>query len=98
MSRGKYSPALNREMIDARDDSYVYNIYSEVAPEWNKDNGEVYDQRKHLGHYDADGYDRYGYSGLDASGNYVGIGEGIDRWGYTEMDYLAMDDEDFNAL
>ena len=98
MSRGKYSPALTREMIDAPYSSYVYNSLGEIATKWNKDSGEAYDERKHFGNYDADGYDSYGYSGLDADGNYVGIGEGIDRWGYTEMDYLNMSEEEFNSL
>ena len=99
MSRGKYSPALTREMIDARvEDTFIYNIYGEITPEWSKDSSEAYDERKHLGCYDADGYDYYGYSGLDEDGNYVGIGEGIDRFGYTEMQYLSMDEEDFENI
>jgi len=98
MSKGKYSPALTREMIDQRHEDYIYNAYGEIAPEWTKESGEAYDERKHLAHYDANGYDRYGYSGLDANSNYVGIGEGIDRWGYTEMEYLIMDDEEFENV
>jgi len=48
--------------------------------------------------YDSEGYDSYGYSGVDQDGNYVGCGNGIDRLGYTEMDYLSMSQDDWEDI
>jgi hypothetical protein len=39
--------------------------------------------------YDNEGFDSYGYSAFDVDGNFVGHGKGIDRYGYTELDYLT---------
>jgi hypothetical protein len=43
-----------------------------------------------FGNYDEEGYDMYGYSAFDANGVYVQ--DGVDRAGYTEMDYLTLQD------
>lgn len=91
MSKGKYSPSLTRAHI-ARG-VYCYNADRQLPPEtWAE--GE-YVTRTHLGCYDDEGFDSYGYSAFDADGNYVDIGMGIDRWGYTEDDYLGMSNDEF---
>lgn len=96
MSKGKYSPALTRKDVDRAYADYCYNADRQIPPETWAD-GE-YDTRLHFGNYDEDGYDSYGYSAFDADGNYIGPGEGIDRWGYTEMDYLNMSDDEFESI
>ena len=45
--------------------------------------------------YDEEGFDSYGYSDFLADGTYVGYGQGIDRNGITEDEYLVMDDDTF---
>jgi len=92
MSRGKYSLAYQH-----RPDGYEYrfNCYGQEPEPWTQelhDAGIVYDEKTMFGDYDEDGYDWYGYSGFDADGNYVGCGNGIDRAGWTEHDYLTLAD------
>lgn len=87
MSRGKYSPTVYGSKFEG---PYMFNAKGEVPPATWAD-GE-YDVETHFGNYDKDGYDSYGYSAYDADGKYVGIGDGVDRAGYTEMEYLCMDD------
>jgi hypothetical protein len=92
MSRGKYSP--NR----VGDGPYTYNCYGQEPTSWNKEvaaTGVVYDEKTMFDNYDRDGFDSYGYSCFDEDGNYVGIGAGVDRNGYTELDYLTMSDDEF---
>lgn len=84
MSRGKYSPSL--QFLKDRDRECEYNAYDEF--------GEII----HYGGHDSDGYDYYGYSSFDYNGNYVGKGHGVDRWGYTEMDYLTMCDCEYERI
>ncbi len=94
MSRGKYSPAWVKKPC-------IFNCYGEVPAPWTKamaDAGVTYDEKTMFGNYDDEGYDSYGYSCFDADGNYVGIGDGVDRNGYTEMDYMCMSDETFCRL
>jgi hypothetical protein len=91
MSRGKYSPALTREMIANRE--FGFNCYGETPAEWA--GGEAHDTKTMHDCYDSDGFDYYGYSAFDIAGNYITTGEGIDRAGYTEFEYLCMDDADF---
>lgn len=43
-------------------------------------------------HFDDEGYDGYGYSCYDKDGKYAGDGEGVDRAGWTEMDYVMLQD------
>ena len=97
MSKGKYSPALTRKMIAAwDDDTFSYNADKQIPPlTWEP--GE-YSTRVHFANYDKDGFDSYGYSAFDKNGNYVGIGDGVDRYGYTEMDYLDMSDDEFESI
>lgn len=93
MSRGKYSPwcyGSDQSSID-----YAFNCYGEVPVDWNK---EDYDEKTMCSHYDSDGFDRYGYSAFDIDGNYIGVGQGIDRYGYMENEYLCMTDDKFESV
>jgi hypothetical protein len=95
MSRGKYSPICPH----ARDDNYKYefNCYGNTPEPWaGRDNepGRTFDTKTMIGYYDSEGYDSYGYSSFDSDGNYVGNQAGIDRAGYTENDYLTLQDLD----
>lgn len=92
MSRGKYSPICPKN----GDYDFKFNCYGK-EPEIRLDD-EPFDEKRHFANYDDEGFDRYGYSSFDSDGNYVGIGNGIDRQGYTELDYLQMDDEEFDSL
>lgn len=101
MSKGKYSPALTRKEANHPYTDYCYNADKQIPPEWTlemHDAGMTYDERLYMGHYDENGYDSYGYSAFDSNGNYAGSGYGIDRWGYTEMDYLSMSDDEFEDI
>lgn len=101
MSKGKYSPSLTRAHCDRGYEAYCYNADKQIPLEWNlemRDAGMEFDARLYMASYDDEGYDRYGYSAFDADGNYVGECNGIDRWGYTEMDYLSMSDEEFEDI
>lgn len=85
MSRGKYSPTAKGN------GPFTFNCYGQEPAPWSAD----YDEKTMFGNYDSEGYDSYGYSAFDDEGNYAGIGSGVDRNGYTEMDYLCMDLEEF---
>ena len=90
MGVGKYSP-LCPHANEPGWDAYKFNCYGEVPDDWDQaaiDRGVVYDPKTMYDNYDNEGFDSYGYSAFDIDGNYVGIGNGIDRYGYTEMDYL----------
>lgn len=91
MSTGKYSP-LCPHAHESGWDAYRFNCYGETPAPWNKelaDAGVEYDEKTMYDNYDDEGFDSYGYSSFDADGNYVGVGNGVDRYGYTEMDYLV---------
>ena len=93
MSRGKYSVEAYKEWGDGYD--FKYNCYGQEPEPWTKemiDAGMVFDAKTMFGNYDEEGYDSYGYSCFDADNNYVGSGDGIDRAGYTEYDYLTLQD------
>lgn len=92
MSRGKYSPSLPKNT------DFSFNCYGQVPAAWEKDTVGEYDEKTMFGNYDSQGFDSYGYSCFDADGTYVGIGDGIDRLGNTENDYLCMSDEDFLSI
>lgn len=90
MSTGKYSP-LCPHADESNWDAYKFNCYGEVPEEWSQEvyeDGIEYNEKTMFGDYDSEGFDSYGYSAFDADGEYVGIGNGIDRYGYTENDYL----------
>jgi hypothetical protein len=95
MSRGKYSPNLPSGK------EFIYNCYGKVPLPWSKlaeSYGLVYDEKVHFANYDDEGYDSYGYSAFDSDGNYMGIGDGVDRNGYTEHEYLCMTDDQWDNL
>ena len=84
MSTGKYSP-ICPHANEPGWDVFKFNCYGELPAEYSK---EHYDEKTMFDDYDDEGFDCYGYSAFDADGNYVGFCNGIDRAGYTEMDYL----------
>ena len=89
MSRGKYSPNLPAGK------TFIFNCYGQVPAAWSKDiaeSGVAYDEKTMFDNYDDEGFDSYGYSAFDRDGNYT-FGNGVDRNGYTEFDYLCMDDD-----
>lgn len=97
MSRGKYSPNLPRNK------EFIYNCYGKAPAEWAGISAagvvsaaSSYDEKTMFINYDDEGYDRYGYSAFDSDGNYAGIGSGVDRNGYTELEYLRMSAEEFD--
>lgn len=90
MSRGKYSPFL-KEVSD-----YIYNAKGELPAPWK--GGSEYDAETMFDNYDKDGYDSYGYSAYDSEGKFVGIGDGVDRAGYTESEYLCMSDDEYYSV
>jgi hypothetical protein len=93
MSRGKYSPNLPTHKLSHSD--FKYNCYGKEPEPWTQeiyDSGVQYDEKTMYDSYDAEGYDSYGYSAFDANGNFVGSGNGVDRNGFTEMDYLTLQD------
>lgn len=92
MSRGKYSPVYKDWPQDYK---FKYNCYGQEPARWDQeiyDSGVEYDTKTMFGNYDEEGYDSYGYSAFDSDGNFVGHGQGVDRDGYTEMDYLTLQD------
>lgn len=98
MSKGKYSPTVYHMKQDRTPVEYDRNCYGQIPAEWSKevaDRGVVYDEKTMFANYDSEGYDSYGYSAFDRDGVYAGIGNGVDRRGFTEHDYLAMSDEEF---
>jgi hypothetical protein len=93
MSRGKYSPNLPTHMMSSAE--FKYNCYGKLPEPWGQeqfDTGVEYNDLTMFDNYDADGYDSYGYSAFDLDGNFVGHGDGVDRDGWTEMDYLTLRD------
>jgi hypothetical protein len=95
MSRGKYSPNLPYSK------EYIYNCHGFPPAPWSKeiaDSGAEYFEETMFADYDDEGYDSYGYSAFDSDGNYVGPGNGVDRNGYTEMEYLCMSNDEWDTL
>jgi hypothetical protein len=91
MSTGKYSP-LCPHANEPGWDMFKFNCYGETPAAWTLEMhnaGADYDDKTMLDSYDDEGFDGYGYSAFDDNGNFVGHGDGIDRYGYTEMDYLT---------
>lgn len=80
---GKYSPWCPNSKKPFS--FFNRNAKGEEIPHYNQ---EDYDEELHYPNYDHEGYDSYGYSAYDEDGKYVGIGNGIDRHGWTEDDYL----------
>lgn len=93
MSRGKYSVLAYKEWPKGYE--FKYNCYGQLPTEWNQEvfnSGVSYDEKTMFDNYDEEGYDSYGYSAFYDDGSYAGIGNGVDRAGYTEMDYLTLQD------
>ena len=93
MSQGKYSPRCPH-----CNDGYEFEFNCYGKPVTDMVKGVPYNVMTMFGNYDNEGFDRYGYSCFDAEGNYVGIGSGVDRLGYTEFDYLVMDPDQYADL
>lgn len=102
MSKGKYSPTVwSRNNNDQTDVVFDRNAKGEVPAEWNKtvaQCGVKYNEETMFGNYDSQGFDSYGYSACLADGTFVGCGSGVDRNGYTEMEYLCMSDDEFEQF
>jgi hypothetical protein len=97
MSQGKYSPTA---YYDKTVREFIYNAKGEVPAPWNTEvaaSGVKYDEETMFGDYDSEGFDGYGYSAYDEDGTFVGLGQGVDRIGYTEHEYLCMSADDFEA-
>lgn len=93
MSRGKYSVLAYKEWPKGYE--FKYNCYGKEPAPWTKemiDAGEAFDDKTMFGNYDEEGFDHYGYSSFDEDGTFVGHGDGVDRAGYTEYDYLTLQD------
>jgi hypothetical protein len=102
MSRGKYSPATPRKNSDARMkldavEQFDRNAYGEVPSPYQA-GVDQYDEKIHFGDYDEWGYDSYGYSAWLEDGTFVGLGQGVDRLGYTEDDYITMRDDEWEDV
>jgi hypothetical protein len=91
MGVGKYSPNLPNR--DKGHEFFKYNCLGNEPEEWNMDileSGLVkYNPKTMLIGYDDEGYDSYGYCAFNEWGEYQGHGQGIDRNGYTEDDYMT---------
>jgi len=94
MGRGKYSVLGYKKWPEGYE--FKYDRYGQECAPWTaemiKDPDQTYDSKTMFGNYDEDGYDSYGYSCFDENGTDVGCGNGIDREGYTEHDYLTEQD------
>lgn len=86
---GKYSVLAYKHWPD--DYEYGFNAYGKEPEDWNPEvqNRSEYNSIAMFPNYDEEGYDSYGYSAFDKNGDFVGHGEGVDRAGYTESDYMA---------
>ena len=82
MSYGKYSPAGHSK------GPFVYTADGKIPSEF-RHGVDVFDERIHCDGYDSEGFDSYGYSAFDEDGKFVGIGQGVDRVGYTEDEYFS---------
>lgn len=91
MSVGKYSVDGYKYWPD--DYEYKYNCYGKEVEPWQ--GGENYNSLTMFDNYDEEGYDYYGYSAFDKDGKFVGHGDGVDRVGMTERDYLQREIDRF---
>lgn len=81
--KAKYSPTLTNEHMKQ---DFIFNSHGEPPAEYIKGVHE-YNEETMFDNYDRQGFDRYGYSAFDNKGTFVGVGNGVDRDGYTEEDY-----------
>lgn len=91
MSQGKYSPICP---YAEKNYDFCFDAYGQKPAKYSGDPA-TYDERTMFPNFDDEGFDSYGYSCFDKDGNYLGIGCGVDRLGYTESDYLCMDADDY---
>ena len=89
MSQGKYSPVSPYP----KPGEFIYNALGEVPPDYQA-GVDTYDEVRHFGNYDTQGYDSYGYSAFFKDGSWAGHGSGVDRMGCTEMEYLNMGEDE----
>jgi hypothetical protein len=93
MARGKYSVLALKHWPN--DYEFRFNCYGQEPEPWTLELADAcaaYNDKTMFGNYDEEGYDYYGYSAFDSNGNFVGHGQGVDRAGWTEMDYLTLQD------
>jgi len=89
--QGKYSPNIPKSSKTMSHNDFIFTAkYIEPEMMWLAKGEE-----STFKNYDAEGFDSYGYSAYDKEGNYMGIGAGIDRNGFTEDDYMYMDEDEF---
>ena len=86
MSRGKYSVRAYEDHSDLS-----FNAKGE-KPEVIDCSSTEFIPELHSSGFDKDGCDSYGYTCYDKAGVYVGDGQGVDRAGWTESDYLHLRD------
>lgn len=93
MSQGKYSPTVYGKEFGP----FNFNCYGKEPAAWNPENSNnvEYDEKTMFTGYDSEGYDSYGYSAFYADGSYAGVCNGVDRNGYTELEYMCMTEEEF---
>lgn len=81
-----------------KEGAFVFNCYKQIFAPWTleiKESNIVYYEKTMFTNYDSEGFDYYGYSAFDTNGDYVGIGNRVDRLGYTKIDYLSMSEEQY---
>lgn len=81
----KYAPAVRSDFNNLVDKEFGYNADGEVPGSYGLEGD--YNERKTFANYDKNGFDCYGYSAKDKTGNFVGVGNGVDVHGNTEADY-----------
>ena len=94
MGKGKYSPSVYGKDFGP----YEFNCFGDQPAPWPGEPGTVYDEKTMFANYDKQGFDSYGYSAFNEDGQYVGVGRGVDRNGYTENEYLSMDDDEYDSF
>lgn len=92
MSKGKYSPTVYSLKHQGDRTQYKYNAKGEMPEKFDHDQ---YNEETMFDNYDSEGFDSYGYSAYSHDGTFVGVGNGVDRKGYTENDYLSMSDDEY---
>lgn len=95
--RGKYSPYQAK----VKKTDFSFNAYGAMPVAWTEaaeKAGVVYNPVTMLPAFDDEGFDCYGYSCFSAEGVYLGLGDGVDRGGYTESQYWEMTAEEFEDL
>lgn len=94
MSRGKYSVRAFKRWPEGYE--LKFNSRGQIPPDRALvvDQGLEWIPELHDDGYDEEGYDYYGYSAFNRAGEFVGHGQGVDRAGWTEKDYMELRDMD----